>query len=316
MSNSLNTHTIATNLRRCFLNLPQTDSAIKRMRQLAAYSCNGEEPEHLLLVGDSGTGKSTLLKKFISAYPRVEHLEFTEVPVLYTEVPSKISIKSLAGLMLLNLGSEYWSRGDEVDRTYQLVQLIRACKCRIIILDEVNHLVDRGGAKTNYAIGDWIKQLGTSANTSIVLAGTLRAKQLLWTNAQLASRYGEILTISPLSMENGRAAEFMGALQSLESLISPLSSLRLCDEINAQKIAFATGGRLRSIRKLLVRAVEIAGAQPRPKLDLGVLSLAFEQVIFAQAGPDRNPFSQKFNGLPLIGLGEPFAPEELAYAHR
>ena len=316
MTTGVNTRTIVTNLRRCFLNLPQTSGAIARLQQLAAHSCEGEEPEHLLLVGEPGTGKSTLLKKFMSAHPRVEHPEFTEVPALYTEVPSKTSIKSLAGLMLLNMGSDYWSRGDEVDRTYQLVHLIRACKCRIIILDEVNHLVDRGGAKTQYAIGDWIKQLGTSANASIVLAGTTRTQQLVWTNAQLASRYGEILTISPLSMKDDRAAEFMGALQSLESLIRPMPSIELSNPTIAEKIAFATAGRLRSIRKLLVRAVEIAGGQQRPKLDLAALSQAFEQVIYPRAPAERNPFSPTFNGSPLTNLDEPFAAEDLAYARR
>lgn len=314
MSQVIDTKKITTQLRRCFLELPQAVKSMGRMREMMRYECADEEPEHLMLIGHPGTGKSTLLKKLLASCPRVVHQEFTEVPILYTEIPARTTIKALAGLMLQNLGSEYWNRGDETARTHQLVTLIRACRCKLIILDEVNHLVDRGGVKTHYLVGDWIKQLGAATRTSIVLSGTLRSKQLLTTNYQLGSRFSEVHTLSPLSLIGERQWEFLGVLKTLESLLAPMPSIELHHQKTAPMIAFATNGRMRSIRQLLVRAVEVAGRAPKQKLTLDALQVAFLEVIFPKAPDTRNPFSEKFNGLPLTRAGEPFQPEEMTNA--
>jgi len=285
-----------------------------RMRELMAHECIDEEPEHLMLTGQPGTGKTTLLQKLLASFPPIHHPEFTEIPVLYVEIPARTTIKALAGLMLQSLGSDYWNRGDETERTYQLVTLIRACRCKLIILDEVNHLVDRGGLKTHYHVGDWIKQLGTATRKSIVLSGTLQSKQLLSTNYQLGSRFGEVHTLSALSLVGDRQGEFLGVLRVLEALLAPMPSIELPHPKTATMIAFATNGRLRSIRQLLVRAVEVAGRQPKQKLMLDALEAAFLEVIFPKAPDQRNPFSAKFDQRPLTRAGEPFQPEEMAHA--
>jgi Cdc6-like AAA superfamily ATPase len=295
-------------LRKFFGHFPQVKVALNRLEELVDYECDHEEPECLVIIGDTGTGKSTLIEYFVQLHPRVEHPEFTEVPVLYVEVPAKCSVKMLAALMLHKLGSPYWNRGDEVERTEQLITLLSACKVRMIIIDEVNHLADRGAEKSHYHVGDWIKQLIRASGLSVVLAGT-KAAEILWnTNEQLADRFRERIVLQPLSMEGKRLRELRSVLGAFLGLITDVPCIDITEEAHARTIAFATAGRLRAIRKLLVRAVEIAATKPRFAVTRSTLAEAFLLVIYPEAPNDRNPFSPKFNGLPLTSKDEPFSP--------
>jgi len=295
-------------LRKFFGRFPQVKVALSRLEELSDYECDGEEPECLAIIGDTGTGKTTLIENFVHSKPRVEHPEFTEVPVLYVEVPAKCSVKMLAALMLRAMGSPYWNRGDEVERTEQLVTLLKGCRVRMIIVDEVNHLADRGAEKSHYHVGDWIKQLIRLSRLPVVLAGTPAAAILWNTNEQLADRFREQIVLQPLSMEAGRLRELRSVLGAFYSLMNGVPCIDITEEAHARSIAFATAGRLRDVRRLLVRAVEIAAKQPRLEITRSTLDQAFLQVIYRDAPDKRNPFSPKFDGLPLTKHDEPFAP--------
>ena len=79
----------------------------------------------MMLLGDPGTGKTTLLHRICASYPHKDHAEFTEIQVLYAEVPAACTIKKLAGAMLQAMGSPFWNKGTEEDRTFQLQTLLR-----------------------------------------------------------------------------------------------------------------------------------------------------------------------------------------------
>lgn len=301
---------IAKSIRNAFIRIPRVEEIMRRIEELFAYQCKWEEPEHLVLIGEPGVGKSTLLRRYVATHTRVEHQEFTEIPTLYVGVPAACSIKKLAGEMLLAMGSPYWNRGGEPERTHQLLTLLRACKVRLIVLDEVNHLVERGSAKTHYAVGDWIKQISEQSGVSFVLTGTPMAEQLLITNEQLRGRFSEVAHLTPLSLGSATEANvFGGVLRAYQKCFSEVDCLQLSSPSVCKSIAYATGGRLRAIRKLLVRAMEI-GLQPSgQRVDLGVLAKAFESVIFPRAPKERNPFLHDFDGQPLNKPGEPYGPE-------
>ncbi len=295
-------------LRKFFGRFPQVMVAQERLKELFAYECDGEEPECLAIIGDTGTGKTTLLENFVNSRPRVEHPEFTEVPVLYVEVPAKCSVRMLAAILLRALGSPYWNRGDEADRTDQLCTLLKGCRVRMIIMDEVNHLADRGAEKSHYHVGDWIKQLIRLSRLPVVLAGTPAAAILWDTNEQLADRFREQIVLQPLSMDGARLRELRSVLGTFRALMEGVPCIDITEEAHARAIAFATAGRLRDIRRLLVRAVEVAVNQPRLVITRSTLAKAFLQVIWRDAPNSRNPFTHGFNGLPLTKLGEPFSP--------
>jgi Cdc6-like AAA superfamily ATPase len=308
MSSTISSESIVRQLKTCFMRLPHVDRIHGRLSDLAGYVCGAEEPDHLLVIGETGTGKSTLLIRFAAGFGRIEHKSFTEIPVLYAQVPSRCTIKRLATILLRQMGSPFYNRGDEEDRTHQLITLLRACKVRVIILDEVNHLIDRGGRITHYAVGDWIKQTFDLASVSCVLAGTPRSTLLLDTNEQMADRFREIVKLPTFSIETPEETkDLQRMLKAFRKQLGDLPSVDFSGGTLPAQILFATGGRFRDVKRLLSRAVEIAFQEDAPALRTECFARAFSEVIFVDAETKRNPFLPEFNGLPLTQPGEPFA---------
>jgi hypothetical protein len=169
------------------------------------------------------------------------------------------------------------------------------------------HIVDRGKEKSHYTVSDFIKQLITKTNTPFVLSGIPRARSLMVTNEQLGDRFGELIPIRVFTSEVGKSNSIAKAMKVFKVALGDLDCIDLASDDNSRKMAFATAGRLRGMRRLLVRAVKIAFESEAPRIDLPVLSRAFEEVIFADCPADRNPFDEKFDGYPLIRSGEPYA---------
>ncbi|MCM3565505.1 TniB family NTP-binding protein [Hydrogenophaga intermedia] len=287
---------------------PQVVRIEQGLKGLVDFRCVEEEPAGMAIIGETGTGKSTVLAKFASRYPRIEHQEFTEIPVLLVPVPAKCTIKLLCSRILRIMGSPFAGRGNEEDLTYQLLTLLKKCKTRLIIFDEVNHLADRGGQKSHYMVGDWIKSLSSESRVPIALAGTHAAKVLWMTNEQLGDRFHEAIQLRPLSHSEEDLKELKTVLKAFSNLIKCIEIPDFKDDAHAAAMAMASGGRLRNIRALFVRAVEIGSREGDSHKPGEVFAQAFRECVFAESPDERNPFTRKFNGKALTGTGEPYAP--------
>lgn len=246
-------------------------------------------------------------------HPREEHETFTSVPVLLVSVPPKCSPKRLPGAMLQALGSPLWNVGDEEQRSHQLNVLLEKCGVRLVILNEANHLVDRGKEKSHYLLGDWIKLTSEERKIPFVLVGIPRVKVLLDVNEQLDDRVREVVTVEPFGVDERCKNQMKVALAAFDKLLEGIDRIPLADDENARRFVFATAGRLRRIRRMLEEAVQAAANQKRPKIDLPLLAEVFRTHIFKGAPDSRNPFvPAKFTEQPLTKPGEPFEPRRLA----
>ncbi|MGP8438941.1 TniB family NTP-binding protein [Paraburkholderia fungorum] len=300
---------IVKDMKSSFIHFPHIKKiqiALDRMRE---YQCDDEEAEHLMLLGESGVGKSTLLKRYAKKYPRIEHEEFTEIPALFVALRQAPNPKRLSSRVLKALGDPKWRSGGEDELTERLVLLIEQCRVKLVILDESNHMVDRGGEKTLHTCGDWLKGVVDATRVSFVLAGIPRTRRLLTANDQFRGRFREVIEIDRFSVANKSAErEFRSVLKTFEGYLRELPTIDLSGAAITRLFAFATDGRLRAIRSLLVRAVQLACEQPHPRLTHAVLAEAFRMVIYPGSPDKRNPFHKAFNEMPLVNGDEPFTP--------
>ena len=123
----------------------------------------------------------------------------------------------------------------------------------------------------------------------------------------------EVLELRPLGVgDQAQRKEFALVMKAFEQAMAGIDHIDLSAIKVVRILAFATAGRLRAIRKLLVRSVELVAKEARAGrpavVNLAILERAFLEVIFKKAKPEQNPFSKKFRGTPLIKAGEPFAP--------
>ena len=304
---------IARSIRRAFIQFDHVKVTLKQLVDLLKTDFDQGEPDILFIVGDPGTGKTWIVKRFAADYPRQEHETSTNVPVLLVTVPAKCSLKRLPGAILEALGSPLWNVGDEEQRSHQLETLLKKCGVRLVILNEANHLVDRGKEKSHYLLADWIKLISEQAGVPFVLVGIPRLKVLLEVNEQLADRVCEVVTIEPFGVDERCKNQMVTALQAYDQLLESIDRIPIAEPENARRFAFATAGRLRRIRRMLVESVTVSAQMPEPRIDLPVLARVFREYIFKGAPDKRNPFvPDKFDGRPLTGPGEPYAPRRQA----
>ena len=95
---------VALNLARPLLIFDSAELALKEIYILHQRSIKAGSYAFLLLTGQSGSGKSTILDTYWDAH-RPETLEDRErIPVLYFEVPAAPSISAFASQILAALG--------------------------------------------------------------------------------------------------------------------------------------------------------------------------------------------------------------------
>jgi Bacterial TniB protein len=308
VESDVNVFRVSAAIRGMFIRQPQVLEIFSALDGLRHAGSHGGEVACLMITGVPGVGKSTLLTRFEATHPRSDVADRTVVPVLYVRVPPRATVKGLAKAMLLRLGSEFAHRGDEIDLTHQVLTLLRECRVELLVLDEANHLIDRGAAKTHYQVADWLKTLAEDWGRAVVLAGVPQTRQLLQTNEQLLSRFRHQVELKRLIELDDNLKALRSSLKSFQQRLEGIDAIDFSLPANAVLFGFATDGRFRELRNLLVAAVGVVARSELPTLNHKVLEQAFAKVIYPGAAADANPFAPKFRGTPLVKAGEPFAP--------
>lgn len=64
-----------------------------------------DDPDCLLLTGETGAGKTTIYKTYAQNFPRQETDEGSIVPIVYTSIPAPATVKGLVTAILRELGA-------------------------------------------------------------------------------------------------------------------------------------------------------------------------------------------------------------------
>lgn len=115
--------------------------------------------QHLLILGESGTGKSSLCSWITQKYQRFSLPDREILPVLYAAVPPAATIASMVELILECLGDPSPTTEPCLLKDGSFDIALPACRVALILLDEAQHIHDRGLATTHYMVGDWLKSI-------------------------------------------------------------------------------------------------------------------------------------------------------------
>ena len=267
--------------------------------------------QNLVIVGDSGNGKSTLAQTILRRYPKQSLPERDIQPAIYARVPPAATISGAAEAILTGLNDPSPTAGSPTAKTDRICILAKGCGVELLLIDEAQHLYDRGQAKTHYHVGDWIKSLTDRLEIPIVLIGLSRTEHLLQANEQIRRRFTEQLLIG---LPTGNDEECWEA--SLRMFVG------LCDSVGAtldyslagwtewgERLWYASGGRVGYLSKLLL-GVLIANAGPGTlQLRFADLEASFSQHVWRTAPSVLNPFSSAFQFRALTQAGEPFGAD-------
>jgi len=192
-----------------YISFPSFERAVTAIIDNINLHRNAHLANNLLIVGDSGAGKSSLCDVIVNKYPRMRVPTQDKVTVLYVPVPAAASIKSVAETMLWNLGDPSFGSGSNVSKTNRIVTLCRNCEVNLVLFDEAQHLYDRGRQTTHYLVGDWLKRLIDELNIPTVFLGLPRLEQLLQSNEQLRRRFSKRLQLTLGQTQGNRAISLL-----------------------------------------------------------------------------------------------------------
>lgn len=284
-------------------------TAIVGLQECIAWSEFNEEPAGAILVGQGGTGKTTVCNAILKLFPsHVMEDAATKIQIttaFYASVPSPSTIKTLAAELLQMLGDPHPTYGTAYALTERLIKLLRTSKTKIILLDEFQHLLADskvGGPRAN-KICDWIKTLVNKSGVTICLVGTPACEALVSSEPQLAGRFARRFRLYPLELgtqeKRGELEKFL--LTMSEEFLAQLqfsSVVDFSDHTNAVRVWAATGGNVRSVMRLLKEAGVIALSAGRTDLTMSDMAEAYTKgVTSSLAKCSGNPFTVHYDSL-------------------
>lgn len=263
------------------------EHAVQRVAQCFEYAQGSSEPVCIAVLGESRTGKSRVLEECRSLHPRHRTPEGLIVPILQVTTPSKPTVKGLAELMLHAIGDPAALSGTENRKTLRLHKLMRACSTRMIMIDEFQHVYDKGSNRIMHHVADWLKILVDETRVALVVSGIPSCRAVLDQNTQLAGRFLAPAIMPRLDWNNNSdRAEYIAILGAFHESLS-IAGFDL-PPLNGDEMAFrcycGTGGLIGLLAKFLRQAVWNALDDGTSIMTVSDLARAHQQAVWAVDG--------------------------------
>lgn len=172
-----------------WLETAQASAALARLEDHLSYPPRDRMP-CLLLYGDTGMGKTKIVRKFLRDHPvRFDSgTGVTTMPVVAMQMPAEPLERDVYGELLNALGAP----GPASDSTYRLKEicrsLLRRMGMQMLIIDEI-HAMLAGSFRQQRIFLNVIRFLANDLRVPLICVGTDLARQALLTDPQLAERF-------------------------------------------------------------------------------------------------------------------------------
>jgi GTPase SAR1 family protein len=301
-------HAALSRFNNAHLSFPPFAQALREIGELHQMYRETGLAENLLILGESGTGKTTLCRAVIQQHPRQILPDRDWIPVFYVPIPPAATIAGVTEAMLSKLGDPAPTKGTVSAKTARIFKLAKGCGVELILLDEAQHIQDRGRLPTQYMVGDWLKGMADEIAVPTVLLGLPRVDSLLRVNEQLRRRFTRRLFMN--LGQNEESSIETECFQLFTSLLPSLPVPLHCGDYDwkefGYRLYYATDGRIAYVKSLLSAALRWVVQHDLAAISPKELEAAFACEIWSAGIGSLNPFNEKFAFRPLTRAGEPF----------
>lgn len=205
---------------------------------------------NLLLVGDTNNGKTMIARRFHERHRPNVHFDVqgSSVPVLMLQAPPVPDESRFYNAILTELYAPFRSSSRVDQRQLQVQQMLEAVGVRVLIIDEIQHILAGTTAKQRHFL-NVLKYLSNELMISIVAVGTRDAFNAIHADPQLANRFEPALL--PRWQMN---EEYLRLVASIEPLIPLEKASTLTDPKMATRILALSEGTIGEICELLRQA--------------------------------------------------------------
>ena len=294
-------------LRKALLYHRRFNGAIRKIAELHHYSKINKAGGGLLITGPSGVGKTTILEQYLRYFPREMAAQKTIIPVLHIVTPASPTVKSFTEAILLALNDPIAHRGSAEEKTVRIYKLLKGCEVELLLIDEFQHFYYARTAMEFRHITDWLKNMISVSGLAVVLTGLEEAKQVVYTNEQLARRFSSSIHISQFALNNeDDFVEFRAVLKGFQEKLpmaveAPLRGVNL-----AICFFIASDGIIDYVRKILEGAVTAAARAGLDMLDLSTYEAGFRLNVWPEVPDKLNPFHPESPLRRLDKFGQPY----------
>lgn len=289
-----------------FIDHPDVKAVVEDAWTALTHVVRNRRSISILALGESGSGKTRLADAFIRETNVLfgrEDPERTIVPAFKLEIPDGCTPRGLCVAILHALGDPMAEK-RKVNLTRTTSALLKACEVKVIVIDNLQDIPSRRGARGIEQVGVRLRELIDQTQCLWLLLGTRSASEVVDSESQLIKRVAYRKQLRYFSIGNeSKSKRFRKLLNRLDEWL-PMAELNtdLFARL-AGKIFLATEGVLDRVEKLLDGASWEAVMSGREKLD----EADFVQGFRTLYGPDvANPFDKDFATRRLNGVDEPF----------
>jgi hypothetical protein len=269
----------------------------------------------MLLAGRLGAGKSTITELLLANYPDERAAPTPQRPVAVAQrtvlraiLPISPNERDLPFCLLRAFGDPRANKGSAKELTWRLYDYIHDSGTRMVIVDELQHLIEANTLTILQSASDWLKNLAKQTGVSLVLVGLQGvSNMILEANEQLSSLFSDPITLDPFSwsdlspkergkprdqwLVDGTREEFRRVLAQIERLLPLREASNLSDVGMAQRCYVASGGLMRYLMRLVREAACLALLRGQERLTQALLFEAFEQHVGGHYRSIANPFA-------------------------
>lgn len=248
------------------------------------------DPQILPIVGPSRVGKSTLLRNLAGQPPAGQ----LDREVLMVQSPQFLSRRALPDACLSSLGLMPDMYRNQVLAEKALILGLKRAGTRLIIFDETQHMLERGGRTSMRAAGDFLKSLFDEAGCSLLLVGLPSLLAIFEMNEQLAGRSRRAIEYYPYQWDGTDFREFRralaGALQALTD--AGWQTFPAADLEFARRMYLATAGRYGVVHRVFQEVEALGSTRQQPKTaGYPEFARAFDVAVMTRV-VDFNPFDE------------------------
>ncbi|MEG6520851.1 TniB family NTP-binding protein [Desulfotomaculum sp. 1211_IL3151] len=290
---------------------PKMKQLYDEIRKVHHNLLSNDEPDCMSLFGPTRVGKSTIANQYFKKHPSFDIedkilspwtnnfsvAEVTKIPVLYIrQIDVPASIGSIINSFLKSMGQPLPFTDRKLYlQTTKLKQLLVHCGTQLIILDEVQHFVDRNKKRLLSDSADWLKGLIIDTKIPIVLMGTLEAEKI-FTNDQLEGRFKNNQKLFPFNChEQNDRINFRKLLKTIDDSLPLKCESGLTNDDTWERIYLATEGKVGLVIDFIKRSVLLAFKLGAESLDHNILSKIYLDHYSTFSYCESNPFSPTFN---------------------
>jgi hypothetical protein len=260
----------------------------------------------ILIVADTGSGKSFLINYFEHGMPPKEHETWSERPLCRFNTPPRPSNGVMSECFLIGLGASEPESGTLRQKSDRCGLYARNCATRLTLIDNAHRIPEKRIVGIREC-GDWCCDLFDAAPLLLVLLGAPPVEEVIMANEQLRRRGLASYRLDYFDVSTPARARAYLQFLGLFDLALPLSELcNLGQRDMLLRFLCATLGIIDLHVRLSTDAVQIAVESGKETFGLQELTRAYEQMVGdAQAIP--NPFHLDFKPRLLTKPGEVFA---------